>query len=479
MFGPVLQAQTFNLRYDFDGALNPEVLWNVELMEDGYFIVGGAQEELNLPFGIWAHKLDFQGAIESSHFISNEIDTWFPGWSNSTFPDAQGNYILGGSSSEGINSGLAVLFNSVGDTLWTKNIIDSSAENGICYAAIQSQDLGYLLVGLFEPDTEQTNGVVYKLSADGELSWTNQYALNTRQHFLSVANLSDGGYLLGGASLVQGNSYDTWLVRIDSNGQEIWSKTYEDLSGETDGEAHLVNNLTDSYVFSTYLSSSAVSGYPSIVKVNPSNGETIWQKIYGDDNYDTALTSIKAVNGGEGYIASGITNLNNSGYNGLILRVNEDGDSLWMRQYQWIDGCNSFFRDVIPSENGGFVAVGFVEPIDSVDLSQDAWIVKTDENGCIVPGCDVGIEEFDLDQRLLIYPNPAADIVNFHFQSKVFLNGANLEILDITGKTVLTENFSASEITLMMDASKLPSGLYFVRVVSEGEVLLTEKLEKW
>lgn len=478
MFGPATQAQTFNMRHDVMGFHSPDVVWDVELESDGYYLIFGSLENLNSPYGIGIIKISFEGLVVDESFIQNADCYIYGGWSNSAFLTDNGDIFVGSSIYCTNSNAYGALFDSNGDTIWTSQLINATIVDGIGYSGIQCSDGGYLVCGSASHTDQTVKGVINKLDQNGAILWTEEYGETNAQWFVSAARLSDGGYLLGGSKRAAPNDYDTWLVRTDQNGDEVWSKTYQDISGETDGEAHIVNNIEDSYVFSTSLSSGAGAGYPVIVKVNPENGEPIWYKTYGEDNYDTALTSIKAANSGEGYIAAGITN-NDSEYHGILVRVNEDGDSLWMRQYQWMEGNHSFFRDVIPAENGGFVAVGYVFPVDSLDLSQDAWIVKTDENGCIVPGCDVSIEELGLSSRLLIYPNPACDIVNFHFQSQTYLNNARIEILDVTGRTLLSDNFHASEITLMMDASKLPSGIYIVRVVSEGEVLLTEKLEKW
>ncbi|MFM9986365.1 MAG: T9SS type A sorting domain-containing protein [Flavobacteriales bacterium] len=478
LFGHTAWAQTFNLRYDVMGFHSADVIWDVELESEGYSILYGSSENLNSNYGVGTLKVTFDGIVEYESFIQNSDCYLYGGWSNSTFQTDNGGYFLGSSAYCTNSSVYGALFDGNGDTLWTNKIDDTTIVEGFGYSGIQCLDGGYLICGSASHSDQTVKGIIYKLDSEGVVLWSHEYGDANAQWFVSIGRLSDGGFLLGGSKRAAPNDYDTWLIRIDQNGEELWSKTYQDISGETDGSANLVNNLDNSYVLSTSLSSNPVSGYPAIVKVNPENGDPIWYKTYGEDHNDTGLTCIKAVDSDEGYIAAGLITLN-SKYHGLLTRVNENGDSLWMRQFQWMDGNHSFFRDVTPAENGGFVAVGYVFPVDSLDLSQDAWIVKTDENGCVVPGCDVSIKELDIPTRLLIYPNPAVDIVNFHFQSQTYLNSARIEIMDVTGRTVLSDNFSATEITLMMDTSKLPSGLYFVRVVSEGEVLLTEKLEKW
>src|SRR5690606_27236541 len=103
---------------------------------------------------------------------------------------------------------------------------------------------------------------------------------------------------------------------------------------------------------------------------------------------------------------------------GLLLRTTSNGDSLWMHNYAFhdsvIDQGSGRFWDVLPTPDGGFIAAGAAyQPFNAPyppGYSADAWVVKVDSMGCIVPGCDglTGItEQFtNLSDAVTLYPNP-------------------------------------------------------------------------
>ncbi len=71
------------------------------------------------------------------------------------------------------------------------------------------------------------------------------------------------------------------------------------------------------------------------------------------------------------------------------------------------------FKDVIPTLDGGFIAVGAAYGSASGNnppgTNQDVWVVKVDSAGCILPGCaPLGITALatNLTDAVAVYPNP-------------------------------------------------------------------------
>ena len=66
-----------------------------------------------------------------------------------------------------------------------------------------------------------------------------------------------------------------------------------------------------------------------------------------------------------------------------------------MRYYQYSDslisGGAGQLRDVLPTPDGGFIAVGAAYGVshNGQSYGQDAWVIKVDSMGCLEPGCDV------------------------------------------------------------------------------------------
>ena len=77
-----------------------------------------------------------------------------------------------------------------------------------------------------------------------------------------------------------------------------------------------------------------------------------------------------------------------------------------------------------------------------------------------------------------VFPNPAADFVSIVFNSNVADN-ATFNLLDLNGRTVMSENFSANtginQFSIDLASKNLPAGIY-VATLRAGNVLKTTKL---
>lgn len=73
------------------------------------------------------------------------------------------------------------------------------------------------------------------------------------------------------------------------------------------------------------------------------------------------------------------------------------------------------------------------------------------------------------------FENPIGDNLIVH--SKSILKVATINIIDLTGKTILSKNLTTTTSTLSIDTSKLPKGVYQLIIKTEQE-LFSEKLIK-
>jgi hypothetical protein len=81
--------------------------------------------------------------------------------------------------------------------------------------------------------------------------------------------------------------------------------------------------------------------------------------------------------------------------------------------------------------------------------------------------------ENNKQENLSIYPNPATDFITIANKSNKLLN---IYIFDISGKKVIQQSFNSSK---KVDLSKLESGVYFIQLVDEAEMIYTKKLIKY
>ena len=77
----------------------------------------------------------------------------------------------------------------------------------------------------------------------------------------------------------------------------------------------------------------------------------------------------------------------------------------------------------------------------------------------------LGVEDNKLDNAIVIYPNPAQDIVIFANTSGILLNQA--VIYDVNGRQISTIDLSDMQQEKTVDVSNLSSGVYMVQFQSD------------
>lgn len=90
------------------------------------------------------------------------------------------------------------------------------------------------------------------------------------------------------------------------------------------------------------------------------------------------------------------------------------------------------------------------------------------------PSLCTGISELDMQNALMVYPNPAQQIVYVEYEL-AYDDEAYFEIKDISGRTVERRNCNASSSTQTIDIRDFSPGLYAITFYNEGRCV-TKKL---
>ena len=164
--------------------------------------------------------------------------------------------------------------------------------------------------------------------------------------------------------------------------------------------------------------------------------------------------------------------------NGLINEINQNGDSLFTKEYSKEPGSQNYFRDVMQTSDGGYCFAGFVIPVfaNGGTGTQDIWLLKVDSNFCesaVRCGYGVGIDEKTyVDNGIKVYPNPAKDIL--HIELVDFNNEPyTIEISNELGQVILSQTVSSNLSTF--NVQHLPNGMYFLTLKMKDKTL-TKKL---
>ncbi len=363
-------------------------------------------------------------------------------------------------------------YTKYGDTLWTKKIGDS-IDFTTFYQAIQTTDGGYIAVGVYLAVGQREDGWLVKTDSSGIVQWQKRYSttLGTLETLISVDQTLDGGYILGGAEQEFPNqpsrNMDPILIKVDSLGNQQWRQRYD--TPFDDAGAYVIQTYDSNYIFASGVSvsgsSNSTRGRPALYKVDQ-NGNLLWTKTYGNVGFSAALISVKQLDDSS-LIAAGRTGVlgpNCCRIDGVLVHANQNGDSIFVETYERFPGMITnwnFLWDVIPLDNGGFMACG--EYINtSSPVVQDAWVIRVDSMGCIITNCAVSLNDVRSEaleeQDLNVYPNPTNGLINL--ETSLALD--RIEVFDMQGKLLQSLVGGTTQFELPEQR-----GLYFIRVYEQ------------
>src|SRR3990172_5799029 len=138
---------------------------------------------------------------------------------------------------------------------------------------------------------------------------------------------SDGGYIMTTYTRtysVAGDG-DVYLIKTDANGDTLWTKTYG--GNGTDGGTYVEQTTDGGYIIAGVADSccSGVAGNVILIKTD-SNGDTLWTRTYVGINTEQAYSALQTSDGG--YIITGWTNSFQPSGQAFLIKTNTNGDTL-------------------------------------------------------------------------------------------------------------------------------------------------------
>ncbi|MBU0507411.1 T9SS type A sorting domain-containing protein [bacterium] len=377
-----------------------------------------------------------------------------------------GGYFLGGAILDSLRGAEWWLLktDASGDSLWSRKYGTITGHGDICYSGSQTSDGGYILAGCIGPFSGQGYVVwLLKTDANGDSLWSRTFegGSGSGGNCHDVRQTDDGGYILGAnTNTYTGGASDFWLIRTDSNGDSLWSRTF---GGPNSDICRSVEQTIDGGFTVGGSTGSFGNGRLDfwLVKTD-ANGDCLWSRTYGRENVDEECYSMRQTADG-GYILGGIWfDLVALEENVGLVRADANGDSLWSMDFggDEHDWCFS----VCQTNDGGFTFGGATRSYGAGGF--DFWLVKTgpelaaNEPPLLCP------TSFQLD----IYPNPFNSTTTFAF-SLPRSSPVTLSVFNTLGQRVRDVNLgglAAGEHRYLFDAGDLPSGLYLARIEAVG-----------
>jgi hypothetical protein len=252
----------------------------------------------------------------------------------------------------------------------------ATSKNDYANCAKLTSDGGVIISGSMEDTSgaHHSDGFLLKLDSLYSVSWAKAYDLGSNDFIYSIDITDDNGFLLIGASdaglFV---SEGILIIRTDSLGNVLWSKTYE--GSEADSYSRTYDNgyvITGSILHYS-IDSTSVYTVINVMKID-GLGNLIWSNSYSASDIEYGFSIAETID--HGYVVTGQTSSFGVNVNAIfLLRTDNLGNILWAKTYD--TGNSDGGLSVVSNLDGSFVVGGTI-------ANGVSFLMKVDSDGQII-----------------------------------------------------------------------------------------------
>ena len=495
---------------------------DIKQLSDGGYIIAGYtlsdDYDVNFYYGyqdFWVVRIDSTGVIIwEKTYGGSSIDQAL-----SIEPTQDDGFIVAGytlsndfdvSGNHGYYDMWVLKLTSEGNITWKNTYGGSSNETG--YDIIPTSDGGYMLVGLTtstDGDVSENDGEIdvwaVKIDSTGTIQWEKTFGGTEIDIAFTVAQTTDGGYIIGTESLSDDGDVsdahgatDIWMLKLDQEGGLVWQKSLGGSQGE--GARSVQQTPDGGYIIvgTTSSDDGDVTGFNGVVDIwvvkTDENANIIWQRSLGTSSEEYGASVDLTSDGG--YIVSGslmpFYDIPDQELDYWVIKLNSMGGTEWQKTYGGSKNDMSFA--VQQTSDGHFILAGFSTSNDG-DVSgnhgdADMWIAKL---GASVPyQLTISINDTTIVTENGIYAyaivslsGPSTEVVKVDYRTK---NGTAIKGIDYLG-TSGTLRFLPGQtsrnirVTIKADVIQEPDEYFMIKLSDpvnaellndEGIVIITE-----
>ena len=344
--------------------------YSITETENGDFIAAGKTYIKNSGEGFaWVIKLNSQGSIIWRKQIWKKFDSE----AKYVTETDDNNYLIAGTilnRAENKKYFFLITLDENGEEL-RRILLKQTIFEEINSARVTSDNC-YIISGFSYTKTDlKRKLIVNKVDINGNILW--EYLLKGNDGEGHSVIETDKGFIMAGTIFNENSGFDMLLVNLDMQGNVIWKKTYGGTQNDmafsietTEKNDFIISGMTYSYS----------NGRNDIWILNiDKDGEIIWEKRIGSNNYEGAYCVNPTSD--SGYILTGYRHSgNSSGSEILFIKLNKNGETLWKKSLPGKKHDRAYF--IKENSDGSFIATGY---ITRNKKNTDIFIIKLDRNG--------------------------------------------------------------------------------------------------
>lgn len=318
----------------------------------------------------------------------------------STCKSTEGNVVILGLSASFGNSKeiIAINVNPDGSVLWSKAYGGEKAD--IASKIKPTADGGYIVVGTTSSfNVTRRDVYLIKLASNGDVQWSKTYGGKYIEYGFDVEVCSDGGYIVvGETNSFDAQNSDLLVIKVTVSGDLEWGHIYGDRHIEF-GQA--VHQLDDGYIIAGETNSFSQDTIGNKEGVNDIflmkidfNGEVIWSNIYGGNDDDFISDMIVDVDYGF-FILGNTLSFGMGNRDGLMIRTDNEGKIIQAKTLG-NEGNDQLQTVNRVGENDGYIITGMSNSHNDQLKKQDALLIRLNKKGSFKWSKTFGGEEDDM-----------------------------------------------------------------------------------
>ncbi|PKL31802.1 hypothetical protein CVV43_01595 [Candidatus Saccharibacteria bacterium HGW-Saccharibacteria-1] len=273
-------------------------------------------------------------------------------------------------------------YSNEGNLSWSKTWGGTGYDDGT--SIIQSSDGGYTVAGTTTSFGAGSNDMfISKYSADGNLLWNKTWGGASYENGKAITQTSDGGYVVTGSTYSFGSGhYDMAIAKYSIDGNLLWNKTWGS-NGEESARS-IAQTSDGGYVVAGYTYSFGAGDSDIFIAKYSAEGNLSWNKTWGGLGFDS-LGAIIQTN--DGYAITGLTSSFGAGNRDVFtVKYSTDSNLSWNKT--WGGSSNDYGEAIIQSGDGGYIVTGGTGSFGAG--SSDMFMAKYSAGGTMT-GCPSSI----------------------------------------------------------------------------------------
>ena len=357
-----------------------------------------------------------------------------------------------------------------GNILWEGLYGSIGRDIGFCVR--ESQDSGFVFLGYTKSYGNRGDLFFVKTDSVGNEIWRRHYSspyVDYGHEFLLTA---DGGYLLFGSesgfyyptSLDHAKKHaDMFLIKVDADGIEQWRKNIGGPRHELGRALHAAPG-GGFYLFGSTQSYGAGSFDQYLVRID-SNYDTLWTRTYGGTEWEYG-NSIDLDAEGNLYLLGTTNSFGQAGSPDIWLqKVDPNGNLIWSLTLG--GNASDYGYQVKALPEGGCILAGDTRSFGEGE--QDVFFTRVTASGQI----DILLQDVSTNE-IVIYPVPVSGTSVVDPRPLIGQEAFEWRVYNTRGKLVVQDIVAAGNRT-SLKRSRLRTGAYIYEVWVKGEVRASGK----